>query len=289
MNTAAVEVSALCKRYRGFTLGNVSFRVPQGVVMGLIGPNGAGKTTIIKAIMNLIRRDGGRVSIFGMEIPGDEARIRSRIGFVYDTPCCPGDAALKDIAAAVAPFYPAWDQVLFRRLAEEFELPLRKAYKHLSHGQKTRFALALALCHDADLIVMDEPTAGLDPVFRLELLERLRGIMQNEGKTILFSTHITTDLERLADCITYVRAGEIVFSADMEEIREKWGIVRWEPERDLLSELPACRGVQRAPYGVSALTSELPEARRRLGGDVLIERASLEDIMFYIGKGEHHV
>jgi len=133
--------------------------------------------------------------------------VKERIGFVYDEPCFPEDVSLKNIKRAIARFYPRWDEDVFQKLAARFELPLGKWFKKLSHGTKMKFALALALSHHADFILMDEPTAGLDPVFRRELLMHLRELLQDERKSILFSTHITTDLEQIADFVTFVRKG----------------------------------------------------------------------------------
>jgi len=289
MNKNAIEINGLRKNYRGFSLGDVTFDVPQGYIMGLIGPNGAGKTTIIKAIMNLIRRHAGEIKVFGLDNLEHEPEVKSRIGFVYDTPCFPGDVKLENIRSALAPFYTGWDNRLFLGLANEFKLPLAKTFKKLSHGQKTRFALALALSHDADLILMDEPTAGLDPVFRLELLDRLQGIMQNEGKTILFSTHITTDLERIADYIAFVDKGKIVFTASMTDIQHRWGIVRSAEENFPTADIPGLRGFFRRAHSLEALSSDMAGAQKTFGNRAVYDKASLEDIMFFICKGENHV
>jgi ABC-2 type transport system ATP-binding protein len=285
----AVECRALAKHYKGFTLQDVSFDVPRGYIMGLIGPNGAGKTTIVKLIMNLVRRDAGFVRVFGQDNLRDEPAIKARIGFVYDVPHFHEDVRLKDIASALAPFYANWDDGRFLALAAEFELPLRTVFKKLSHGMKMKFSLALALCHDADLILMDEPTAGLDPGFRFELLSRLQALIQNERKTVLFSSHITTDLERVADFITFINAGRIVFSAPKDEILERWAVVRAASAGDLRPEdVPGLRGWRRTAYALEALTSDAPAARRALGDRAVCDRARLDDIMFFIGKGNAH-
>ena len=188
--------------------------------MGLIGPNGAGKTTVVKLIMNLIRRDAGEVRVFGLDNLRHEPKIKARIGFVYDVPHCPEELRLETIASAVAAFYDKWDAARFMGLLEEFQLSPRQVFKKLSHGMKMKFSLAVALAHDADLILMDEPTAGLDPVFRFELLTKLRALIQDERKTVLFSSHITSDLERVADFVTFIHKGRVVFSAAKDEVRE---------------------------------------------------------------------
>ena len=221
----AIEIQGLKKKYKGFFLDDVSFNVPQGYIMGLIGPNGAGKTTIIKLIMNLIKRNAGEIRVFGKDNIQHEAEIKARIGFVYDVPPFFEDVRLKDLKSAIAPFYVKWNDKIFLKIAEEFDLNLEKKFKKVSHGMKMKFALALALSHEADLILMDEPTAGLDPVFRFELLDRLSALIQDEKKTVLFSTHITSDLERIADFITFINDGHIIFSTDKDDILDNWNLL----------------------------------------------------------------
>jgi len=285
---AAIEIRGLGKRYKGFTLDNVTFDVPRGYIMGLIGPNGAGKTTIIKLIMNLIRRDAGEVRVFGMDNLRSEREIKSRIGFVYDIPRFPEDLRLKTIASALAVFYDKWDEARFQGLLGEFRLSPRQVFKKLSHGMKMKFSLALALAHDADLILMDEPTAGLDPVFRFELLNKLRALIQDERKTVLFSSHITTDLEKVADFVTFIHQGRIVFSAAKDEVLQDWGVVRAKSEDLRPEDVPGARGHRRTEHSLDVLTSDLAAARSRLGEQAVCDKASLEDIMFYISKGNAH-
>ena len=283
-----LEVSGLRKDYKGFSLGDVTFAVPRGTIMGLIGPNGAGKTTVIKLVMNLIRRRAGRVKVFGLDNIADEPGVKARIGFVYDEPGFPPDVSLLRIGSALAPFYPAWDGTLFRGLLDEFELPARKRFKTLSHGMKMKFALAVALSHDAELILMDEPTAGLDPVFRQDLLARLSGLIQDERKSVLFSSHITTDLEKVADHITFLHRGAVVFSSPKDELLETWALVKAGSGDIEVSDIPGLRGYRAGAFGMEALSSDAVAARRRLGSRAVYDRASLEDIMFFIGKGNGH-
>jgi len=284
----AVEIENLRKEFKGFTLKDVSFRIPKGYVMGLIGPNGAGKTTLIKMIMNLIRKNSGRILVFGKDHIQHEAEIKSQIGFVYDVPCFYEDLKLKKLASGIAPFYPKWNHELFLGLMNRFELPLDKKFKKLSHGMKMKFSLCLALSHDADLILMDEPTSGLDPVFRQELLSHLSQIMLDEEKTVLFSTHITSDLERIADYITFINNGEILFSSTLDEVLGKWGIIK--AGKDLLEkkDIPGIMGYQKTEYGIEILTSETEKAQTLLPPDSITEKASLEDIMYFMSKGDKH-
>jgi ABC-2 type transport system ATP-binding protein len=286
MNDLALQLDGVGKTYKGFALRNVSFELPRDYIMGLIGANGAGKTTILKLIMNLIRRDAGRITVFGKDNLEHEAEIKRDIGFVYDVPRFYDDARLTDIARAVAPFYPNWDQGCFDSLIGEVGLPMRKKFKNLSAGMKTQFALSLALSHDADLILMDEPTSGLDPIVRRELLDKLRDILQDEQKSIVFSTHITSDLERVADYITCVHEGRILFCSPREEIFERWGVVKAD-EETLCGEIqPLLRGVRHGAYGCEALTNDIEAARALLPSEAVVEKASLEDIVVLLQTEE---
>lgn len=285
---SAIEIIGLRKEYKGFALDNVTFDVPQGYIMGLIGPNGAGKTTVVKLIMNLIRRDAGKVRVFGLDNLRHEPEIKARIGFVYDVPRFPEDLRLKTIASAVSAFYERWDDNRFRDLLEEFQLSPRLVFKKLSHGLKMKFSLAIALAHDADLILMDEPTAGLDPVFRFELLTKLRTLIQDERKTVLFSSHITSDLERVADYVTFIHQGRVVFSAAKDEILDTWGVVRAAGDGLDPENIPGARGFRRTEHSLEVLTSDIAAARRSPRPGTVFDKASLEDIMFFIGKGNAH-
>jgi ABC-2 type transport system ATP-binding protein len=240
-----IEIKGLRKVYKGFILDGVSFAVPQGYIMGLIGPNGAGKTTIVKLIMNIVRRQSGEIRVFGLDNVRHEREIKSRVGFVYDVPRFPEDLRLETTASAVSAFYKRWDDCRFRAFLEEFGLQPRQVFRKLSHGMKMKFSLAIALSHDADLILMDEPTAGLDPVFRFDLLTRLRAVIQNERKTVLFSSHITSDLERVADFVTFIHKGRLIFSAAKDEILETWGVVRVGTDGLRPEDVPGIRGFRR--------------------------------------------
>jgi ABC-2 type transport system ATP-binding protein len=283
-----LEIKSLRKEYNGFTLNDISFELPYGYIMGLIGSNGAGKTTTIKLIMNLLRRSGGEIRIFGKDNREHELEIKARIGFVYDTPAFYEHLNLKQMKSVIAPFYKSWDEVLFQRYMKEFELPIKMKVKALSRGMQMKFALAIALSHHAELIIMDEPTSGLDPVFRRELLDILSSLIQDDRKSILFSTHVTSDLERIADYITFIHKGEVVFSSTRDEVFENYGVVKGGKE--LLTEENGTlfAGVREHKYGIEALTPNLPEARRKFKSGAVVEKATLEDIMYYTGKGERN-
>jgi len=283
-----LEVRNLHKRFAGFALTDVTFSIPRGYIMGLIGPNGAGKTTTLKLILDLVKRDSGEISVCGLDPAEQGAQVRARVGFVHDEPRFYRHLTLSQNASLVARFYRTWDEAAFRRLAAAFELPLEKWFGACSRGNRMKFALALALSHGAELILMDEPTSGLDPVFRRELLDTLSALLHDEGASILFSTHITADLERISDYVTLLQEGRVVFSAVKDQIIENWGLVKGGLE--LLEGLPPgfFLGVRRGAHGFEALTNDAAEAHRRFGSAVLIDRPSLEDIIYYTFRGEVH-
>jgi ABC-2 type transport system ATP-binding protein len=282
---SVLEIRSLRKEYPGFTLRDVSFALPPGAIMGLIGPNGAGKTTVIKLILNIVRPAAGQVRVLGLDHLAREAEAKSRIGFVLDEPLFSGYLRVGTIGSVVAPFYPAWDADRFRRLCREFELPRGRRVNALSRGMKMKLALAVALAHGAELVLLDEPTSGLDPVFRRELLERLSGLIQDGRTSVLFSTHITSDLERVADYITCLKDGDLLFSSSRDEILDRWGLVKGGPELFTEETRDLYRSVHRGAYGWTALTSDRGRARRRLAGkEATIEPVRLDDLVFFLGR-----
>ena len=281
----ALEIQSLRKEYPGFALKDVSFALPRGAIMGLIGPNGAGKTTVIKLILNIVRRTAGKVRVLGLDTLAREAEAKSGIGFVLDESPFHGYLKVAGIASVIAPFYATWDRAQFERLCREFELPPGKRVNALSRGMKMKLALAIALSHGAELVLMDEPTSGLDPVFRRELLERLSGLIQDGRTSVLFSTHITSDLERVADYITCLREGELLFSATRDEILDKWALVKGGRELFEGEYAKLYKSISRGPFGVTALTSDKEEVMRRLAGrGAVIERIHLDDLVFFLGR-----
>jgi ABC-2 type transport system ATP-binding protein len=285
-----LRLEGVTKHYPDFTLKDVSFKLERGFVMGLIGPNGAGKSTTIKLIMNLIRRDGGTIELFGMDNIKHELEIKERIGFVYDTIPYYGILTVNEMKSLIAPFYSHWDENLFQRYLREFDLNPNQQIDNLSRGTKTKFQLAVALSHNAELIIMDEPTSGLDPVFRSELLDILYDVIADEGKSVLFSTHITTDLEKIADHITFLNQGQVVFSLPKDELLDRYALVKGG--LDILSHPEAkgrLLGVRKGQASFSALTTEGETLARRFGERVTLERASLDDIMVYSVRGERNV
>jgi len=221
-----LEVNNLRKEFKNFTIDDISFKLEPGYIMGFIGPNGAGKSTTIKLIMNLLKKDGGEIKIFGKDHIKHEKEVKNRIGFVYDENYYYEDLTINSMKNIVASFYSNWDDDKFYQYIKEFDLNPKAKIKTLSKGMKMKFSLAVALSHNADLIIMDEPTSGLDPVFRREILDILYSVIQDDTKSIFFSTHITTDLEKVADYITFINKGKIVFSQAKDDILENYAIVK---------------------------------------------------------------
>ena len=284
-----LEVKNLRKEYPGFTLKNISFILEKGYIMGFIGPNGAGKSTTIKLIMNLLKRDGGEIKVFGKDNIRDEVSIKERIGFVYDENYFYEELTVSEMKRIIAPFYQKWDETLFWHYAKTFELPLKKKIKTLSKGMKMKFSLALALSHQADFIIMDEPTSGLDPVFRSEILEILAEIMQDENKGVLFSTHITSDLDKIADYITFIHQGEIVFTGPKDDLVETYGIVKGPKALLTRERQKEFIGLRENEFGFEALTSDISRARQLFGDRVIVKKPSLEEIMLYTVRGSRNV
>lgn len=278
-----LELNHLCKQYQDFRLDDISFKMSRGYVMGFIGPNGSGKTTTLKLIMNLKRRDHGEIKIFGLDNITAEKEIKNRIGFVYDESCFYGVLTIEDMKKLIAPHYTHWDENEFVRLLKEFDLPPKKKIDDLSKGMKTKFALAIALSHHAELIIMDEPTSGLDPIFRSELLDILYNVIQDENKAILFSTHITSDLEKIADQITFINQGKLVFSQDKDDILERYYLVKG-PLEVLADQKTGFVSVRKSNIGFEGLTEDPGKIRQLFSDRVVIEKPSLEEIMVYSVK-----
>ena len=280
-----LELRGVTKHYPGFSLRDLSFSLPRGFVCGLIGPNGAGKTTIVKLILGLVRPSGGELRVFGQDPASTETAVKDRIGFVHEVPAFYEHLEIRAIASFTCRFYSRWDQPLFEALVREFEVPARKRFGSLSRGTRTKAALALALAHHAELLVLDEPTAGLDPVFRRSLLERLAAYVADGSASVLFSTHITGDLERMADYVTFIRDGGLVFSSTREEVFDRWFVVRGDPRMLDDSLRQALSGVEVGPHAFTGVTSDAAGLKQQLAGrEAVIEAATLEDIMYYTGR-----
>lgn len=274
-----LHVDNLCKKYKNFKLNNVSLQLPKGFIMGLIGENGAGKTTLIKLIMNLVKKDSGDIKIFDKDNVKFEREIKDRIGFVYDEVCYYDHMSLKENGNMVSVLYSKWDKDKFNYYLNKFELNKDKKLKELSKGMRMKFSLCIALSHGAEFIIMDEPTVGLDPVVRSEVLEELQSLMENENMGVLISTHITSDLERIADYITFIKDGSIVFSKPKDEIMEAYKIIKGDCDILTKEVEKHFEGISKNRFGFEGLTSQVDKVREILGDNIVVDRATIEDIM----------
>lgn len=273
----ALEVKGLTKVYPDFTLDNVSFCVPQGHISGLIGRNGAGKSTTIKGILRLIAAEGD-VAVFGRDIMKDEMAVKQMIGYVGGGFRYYPMNTLAAIRKTYAPFYPAWDRGKYEKLLAQFGLSERKKVKELSEGMKVKFALALALSHGAKLLIMDEPTSGLDPLSREEFCDIVLQLVREEGVSVLFSTHITSDLMRIADDIVYISQGKILAACPLKELLDKYKLAHFSSLAD--ATVAKAIGVKSVKDGYEGL---LPIDTQKLNGVTLAD-ATIDNIIVHLEK-----
>lgn len=271
-----LTVQGLCKHYPAFTLEDVSFSLAPGTITGFIGRNGAGKTTTINAILSFVRPDGGEISFFGLPFPENDREIKGKIGFVSAGMTYYVRKKLKAITAVVKTFYPDWNDADYDRWMKDFGLDGEKTPAELSNGMKIKYALALALSHQAELLILDEPTSGLDPVSREELVEVFLKL-RDEGKTIFFSTHITSDLEKCADRILFLQNGKLKADEDLDTFRTAWRIAECEGEIPETMK-QAARGACRVRNGWTVL---MP---KEAAGGFDTREADLEEIMIHLEK-----
>ena len=283
--TNSIEISGLCKSYGDFALRNVSLTLPGGAIMGLIGENGAGKTTTIKCILNLIRRDAGTITLMGHDNILEERQAKEDVGVVLDECFFHGSLRPRDIGSILAPAYRNWDHALFRDYLDKFKLPERKFIKEFSRGMKMKLSLAAALAHRPRLLILDEATAGLDPVVRDEILDEFLGFIQDEDHSILISSHITSDLEKVADYITYIHRGQVVLSDAKDAILDRYGRLGCTAAQLAEVDPGDLLRVRKCSFGCEGLVADR-EAFRRNYPELTVDPASLEDIMLLIGKGE---
>lgn len=222
MNSITVE--GLSKSYEKFKLENISFSIPKGYIMGFIGENGAGKTTAINSMLNIIKKDSGKVTIFGLNIDENEIEIKNNIGFVSGESFYP-KSKIKDVTDVYKRFYKKWNEKIYQEFLIKFGLDPNKKIDDLSKGMKMKYSLALALSHNAKLLILDEPTSGLDPVARDGLLEIFQSLVEDGSVSILFSTHITNDLEKCADFVTFIQKGKLIESCSKDDLIDKYRIV----------------------------------------------------------------
>ena len=282
----ALEVRELCKTYGDFKLDQVSFSLPVGYIMGFVGQNGAGKTTTIRLILNMANRTGGEVKVFGLDNLQDELAIKQEIAAVFDEIFFVDSWRVRNIEPALRGFYDQWNSELYNRYLKDFELPLTKRIRELSRGMKMKLMLAVAMSHNAKLLLLDEPTSGIDPVARDELLDILRDYISDGEKSVFFSTHITSDLERIADFITLIDHGRVFYTGTKDSLLEHFVIVKGSVSNltdDLKRKLT---GLSVTSSGFSGMIQASEAAG--LPHAVVTDQQNIDEILVYISKGGGH-
>lgn len=277
----AIEISNMTKSYSGFKLDNVSLTLPKGYVMGLIGENGAGKTTMIKAMQGVVKLDAGKISILGSSDISKDRALKEKIGVVMDECDFPEEMTVVDINRMMAWIYRTWDKRRFTEYTKKFKLPENKRIKEFSKGMKMKLSVGAALSHASELLILDEATGGLDPVARDEILDIFRDFVQDENHSVLISSHILSDLEKICDYITFIHDGRIVFSQVKDELLERYGIAKCSEEEFESIDIDAVAGYRKNHFGIEALVD-----KGMVGSNITIDEATIEDIMLYfIRKG----
>ncbi|MNM50709.1 Carnitine transport ATP-binding protein OpuCA [compost metagenome] len=276
-----LEINNLRKTYKGFSLKDINIKLEQGYITGFIGANGAGKSTTIKSILNLINRDSGDVKIFNKDNKTNDKELKNKIGVVLDEGYFYEELTLKEMKNIISPMYSNWDENQFNNYIRRFNLPLDRKISKLSKGMRMKYSIAIALSHNAELFIMDEPTSGLDPIVREELLEILSDIIQEENKTIFFSTHITSDLDKIADYLIIINDGKILLQGAKDEIIEEHRLVKGDKNLLTLENRKDFVAIKENSYGFEALTKEANKLSRTYGDKLVMEKPNIEELMLY--------
>jgi len=281
-----LEIKGLNKAYDGFALKDVSFSLPKGYIMGFVGENGSGKTTTIRSILNMANIDSGKISVFGLDSVKDTIAIKEKIGVVFDSLYLADHLTAKQIEKQLKPFYKDWNSKEFAGRLKAFGLTDNKHVGDFSKGMKMKLMIAIALSHKADFMILDEPTSGLDPVARDELLDILAEYIEDENRSVLFSTHITSDVERIADYVTILHNGKVWFTGTKDELSEKYVILRGA-EEDISSALrEKCIGFHGYRNGFDALLST--EYLHDVTEELETEKANIDEILVYVAKEDRY-
>lgn len=274
----ALYIKDLRKSYKDFTLKDINLTLPNGCIMGFIGENGAGKSTTIKSILDIVHPDSGEVKIMGEPL---SSKLKEDIGVVIDEVDFPESITVKSVNLMMKNIYKNWNEKEYDKLIKDFDLPENKPFKEYSKGMKMKLNIAVALSHNAKILILDEPTSGLDPIVRDEILDVFLDFIQDENHSIFISSHITSDLEKICDYIAFIHKGELIFSEEKDKLHEKYGILKCS--EDELSKIDASiiKGKRKSNFGVEALV-----IKEKITGNYTIDNASLEDIMVFMVKKE---
>lgn len=282
----SIEVRDLTVKYDGFTLDHVNFDVTKGSIMGFIGQNGAGKTTTIKAILNIIKRDEGTINMLGLDNIRDEIAIKEQVSAVFDELPFHDQLSARNINIIMKHIYQEWDSAVFKDYLERMSLPERKKIGEFSKGMKMKLQIAVALSHNAKLLIMDEATSGLDPVVRNECLDMFMEFLQNEEHSILMSSHITSDLEKVADSVTFIHKGKLLVTGYKDEILECHGVIKCKKSEYKDMDPEDFVSARLSDYGASVMVKDRAFCNRKYSG-LAMDATTLEEIMlYYVNAGK---
>lgn len=280
-----IEIKKLSKYYPAFRLEDVSITVPGGTIMGLIGENGAGKSTTIKCLLNLVRRDKGEVTLLGRDALKEERTVKEDIGVVLDESMFHDTLTVENVDRIMARLFRKWDKNLFQDYVKKFDLPKNLFLKEFSRGMKMKLSIAAALAHHPKLLILDEATSGLDPVVRDEILDEFLTFIQDESRGILISSHITSDLEKAADYVTYLHTGQVVLQGAKDELLERYGKLACGKAELARIDRALLAGVRESQFGCEALVRDR-RAFRHAHPDLPVDPVSLEEIMVFMVRGK---
>lgn len=281
----AIEIKNLNKHYKDFQLKNVSFKVPKGSVVGFIGENGAGKTTTIKAMLNLVNRDGGTIDMLGMDILKDEKKIKESLGVVMEGCNFHDNLKTGDISKMLASIYKKWNAELYQQYLKKFKLPENKIIKEFSRGMTMKLQIAVALSHEPELLILDEATSGLDPIVREEILDVFMEFIQDEEHSILISSHITSDLDKIADYIVFIHQGEILLDQEKETLLYKMGVLKCGEEDFRKLEVDEYIRYRKNQFSFEVLVNDKVGIRKKYP-DAVVDGVTIEEIMLFYVRGE---
>lgn len=283
-----LEVSGLTKYYKDFSLSDVNFSLEEDCITGFIGVNGAGKTTTIRSILGLVKRESGTIKFFGKELDKNEQELKNRIGVVLDDGGFYEDLTMTQMKSIIAPAYSRWSDQDYKGLMERFSLNPQQKIATLSKGMRLKFALTLAMSHQADLLIMDEPTSGLDPLIRSQLMGMLQEYMKQGGKSVFFSTHITSDLDKVADMLILIHDGRILFQKEKDMLIDSHRLIKGDVRELTEKTRKLFLSIEETAFGFTGITNQWFEVQKVLQ-NILSERPTIEDIMLaYIEGGANH-
>lgn len=280
-----LEISNLNKKYNEFELKNINIKLPKGMIMGFIGENGAGKSTTIKSILNVINIDSGEIKLFGKNIKNNEKEIKEEIGVVLDDSFLSEYLTPTDINKIMKNIYKSWNEKLYFKYINDFKLPKNKKIKEFSSGMKMKLKIAVALSHQPKLLILDEPTSGLDPVARTEILDIFQEFIQDEEHSIFVSSHITSDLEHIADYITFISEGKIIFTKTRDELLENYGIVKCSDEEFKKINKNDFIKFRKTKYEYDVLVENKYEFNKKYNFEI-VDKPTIDEIMLIYIKGE---